>query len=102
MDLPKYKCQTTVRAAKIAWFGRLHEQYELHLDVNGEDVVHRVSAAWFERQQPAAGGYFVEVDGGLSHYVSAAEFERDYARALPPPPAPEPVAVVKPKTKKEG
>jgi hypothetical protein len=83
-ELPKYKCHKVVTAAQISWFGRLDQTYELHLDVDGRDEVVKVSADWFEKHNPAAGGYFV-LDGGTT-YVPQADFERDFARVLPPPP----------------
>lgn len=96
-ELPKYKCQKVVRAARISWFGRLDQTYELHLDVNGEDVVRPVPAWWFETNRPEAGGYFVEADHAVGVYLPAAAFEREYARVpsfddgyaktLPPTPA---------------
>lgn len=76
--LPQYQCHKVVRAAKIADVD--HQTHVLLLDVDGERLVHPISAAVFEKHQPLVGGYWVIYPDGYESFSPAEPFESGYTR----------------------
>lgn len=74
--LPLYKCHKQVRAALIEHVDLKNGTIELkttHASI-------LVSAAWYAKNQPKTGGYYVVYEDGYTSFSPATAFESGYTR----------------------
>lgn len=74
IHLPLYQCHKHVRATKIE-----------HIDVENGTIELKtahgpilVTAAWFAKNQPKTGGYYVVYEDGYTSFSPAPAFESGY------------------------
>lgn len=75
--LPRYQCHKQVSALRIKLVIPSPRGYELHFE-DERFCPHEVSAEWFAKHYPMAGGYFVVYDDGYFSYSPAEAFEAGY------------------------
>lgn len=83
--LPQYVCTTQFQAAKILEILDPHpvnpKMYGLALELEeGKMELQLVHEGYIQRNWPQVGGYFLRTAAGHARYLSAEEFEQDYAR----------------------
>ncbi len=75
IDLPRYRCHKEVWALKIKWI--------IGNTITPDDPGYEpftLSAAYFEKHQPYAGGYYVVYADGYESFSPADAFEGGYTR----------------------
>lgn len=90
-QLPAYICTTRFQAAKILEILDPHpvnpKMYGLALELDdGKMELQLVHEGYMQRNWPQVGGYFLRTAAGHARYLSAEEFEQDYARVPDPQP----------------
>lgn len=83
-QLPEYVCTRRFQAAKISQIGQPTaaepKMYLLILELgDGKFDTQKVHEGYIKRNWPQVGGYFLRTEQGHARYLSAEEFEQDYA-----------------------
>lgn len=88
IELPRYVCHKKVHALKIAKIENFIERKGLNTDAgrpgaritpeNGRYSPFNVDAAYCQKHQPKAGGYYVVYEDGYKSWSPAEAFENGY------------------------
>lgn len=76
-ELPRYQCNKTVQALKIAHVLANPRGVELHFE-DQRFVPLQVDAAWFDQHKVEAGGYLTISNVVIMGYLPGPIFENDY------------------------
>jgi hypothetical protein len=87
-ELPRYRCNKEVWAAKIARIDiergveglRLGARLSLDFGHGREDAFANVDGKWLSKHAPEVGGYLVVYADGYKSFSPAKAFEEGYAR----------------------